>query len=632
MFTSLRPNNRSDHQEFIGTLKSFAVVFGALLLILGAIFMLLTAWDQRLQAERNRADASFAVDRSVQYIQSFVEAAASDIRVVAQDRSLPDMIDGKASAAADIVADFEVYLTEKPAITQLRLLDAHGMETVRVDRIGDEVVALDPAELQDKSSRYYFQNAIGLSPNGIYLSALDLNLEHGVVQEPWRPVLRLAVPVAGADGRTAGLVVMNLAADSLIASIEGPRYANGQAITLLNDAGYWLTGGMPEDRWGFVFGSDATLAKTDPELWRSIQAVGTGTFVLRGAEYTVATVRPSDVLARARAGLDIHHADEEWVVLAEVPEPASLLVLMGWPRVLIVLALSALLSFLAAQAIRARRRAETEQQTAEFKLVHADRLASLGSLVAGISHELTTPLGNAISVGTTLKEHAATLDAHIREGRIERTTLEALMAEISSGAELVVGGVERASVIVRHFQQVAADQTVDRRRPYDIQQALQDIAGALSPQFRGTSLVLSTDIRCATILDGYPGALAQVMTNLVTNARLHGFEPGESGEVTIGCRDLPADGVEIFVRDSGKGMDPDTLNHIFDPFFTTRLGSGGSGIGLAIVYNIVTRTLGGHISVSSAPGKGTAVCIELPVSAPEVGPDVRRREYDVTVR
>lgn len=153
MFTSLRPNYSSDHQDFIGTLKSFAVVFGALLLILGAIFMLLTAWDQRLQAERNRADASFAVDRSVQYIQSFVEAAASDIRVVAQDRSLPDMIDGKASAAADIVADFQVYLTEKPAITQLRLLDAHGMETVRVDRIGDEVVALDPVELQDKASR-----------------------------------------------------------------------------------------------------------------------------------------------------------------------------------------------------------------------------------------------------------------------------------------------------------------------------------------------------------------------------------------------------------------------------------------------------------------------------------------------
>lgn len=632
MFTSFRPKSSSGHQDFIFTLKSFAIIFVALVVFLGAISMLFAAWDQRLQAERNRADASFAVDRSVQYIQSFVEAAASDIRIVAQDRLLPELIDGKASAAADIVADFEVYLTEKPAITQLRLLDVHGMETVRVDRIGDEVVVLDPEELQDKSSRYYFQNAIGLSPDGIYLSALDLNLEHGVVQEPWRPVLRLAVPVAGADGRTAGLVVMNLAADSLIAEIEGQRYANGQSIALLNDGGYWLTGGAPQDRWGFVFGTDATLAKTDPELWRQIQAFGTGTFVLRGAEYTVATVWPSDVLARARAGLDFHHADEEWIVLAEVPEPASLLVLMGWPRVLMVLALSAILSFLAARAIRARRRAELEQEAAESKLVHADRLASLGSLVAGISHELNTPLGNAIAVGTTLKEHAATLDAHIKEGRIQRATLEALVAEISSGAELVVGGVERASVIVRHFEQVAADQTVDRRRPYDIQQSLQDIAGALSPQFRGTSLVLSTDIQCATILDGYPGALTQVITNLVTNARLHGFDPGESGEVTIGCRDLPADGVEIFVRDTGKGMGPDTLNHIFDPFFTTRLGSGGSGIGLAIVYNIVTRTLGGHISVSSAPGKGTEVRIELPVSAPEAGPDVRRREYDVTVR
>ena len=619
-------------RDATATLKVFTIVFLILVGLFVVGIFLLNAMDQRVEAARDRVGAAFAVKEAVRQADFFVEAAAGDVRIVSQDPAVLALASGDASAMAEVAADFQTFLSEKPTITQLRFLDDTGMEMVRVERRNGAIVTVGEADLQDKSARYYFNNAMTLSPNGIYLSALDLNLERGEVEVPWRPVLRLAVPVARPDGATAGLVVMNLDARAFIASIEGVRFAGNRSVVLLNDAGYWLTGGTLEKRWGFVFGTDETLARTDPGLWERVLDTGAGDFAYGGADYSVAPVRPADILARGRAGIDVAYADERWIVLAEVPKPTPLPVLIGWPRMLLILFMSALISFFTAQSVVARRRADAARQAAQAELVHADRLASLGSLVAGVAHELNTPLGNALAVGTTLSERVGTLKASVEDGRIQRSALDSLLNDILSGTALLVRGVERAAEIVRHFKQVSVDQTIDRRRTFEMATFVQDIAGSLEPQFRGTTLDLRTDIRSKAVLDGYPGTLAQVVTNLVANARIHGFDPGDRGQVTIGCRDLPGDEVEITVRDTGRGMAPDVLGHIYDPFFTTRLGSGGSGMGLAIVYNIVKGTLAGQISISSTPGAGTVVVLRLPVLTPVGGPNLRRSEYNVTAR
>jgi len=179
---------------------------------------------------------------------------------------------------------------------------------------------------------------------------------------------------------------------------------------------------------------------------------------------------------------------------------------------------------------------------------------------------------------------------------------------------------------------VAVDQTSDRRRSFQVDGLIEDVASTLLPQFRGSSVVLQTELGSEAVLDSYPGPLAQVITNLVANARIHAFSDGDSGRVTISTSDLSDGVVEIVVRDTGAGMSEDVLAHMFDPFFTTRLGKGGSGLGLSIVYNIVTGTLGGNIRAESHPGQGTSVYIQLPASAPETNPESHRSQYDVDRR
>jgi signal transduction histidine kinase len=257
-------------------------------------------------------------------------------------------------------------------------------------------------------------------------------------------------------------------------------------------------------------------------------------------------------------------------------------------------------------------------QTAQRELVESEKLASLGRLVAGVAHELNTPLGNALTVVSSLDDRYRQLEAMLAGSvPMRRSTLEDLVRDTRRGQDILQRNVQKAADLVRDFKQVAIDQTADLRRDFDLGKVVEDVLVMVEPSFKHTPFVIETDLCHGLVMNSYPGALGQVLTNLLMNALLHGFEGIERGRVAVRCAPLNEAEAELSVTDDGRGMDESVRRRIFDPFFTTKLGTGGSGLGMHIVHSIVTNVLGGQIEVRSAPGQGTQMLMRLPLNAPQ---------------
>ncbi|MDR7332031.1 HAMP domain-containing sensor histidine kinase [Roseateles asaccharophilus] len=258
-------------------------------------------------------------------------------------------------------------------------------------------------------------------------------------------------------------------------------------------------------------------------------------------------------------------------------------------------------------------------QKTQRDLVESEKLASLGRLVAGVAHELNTPLGNALTVVSTLDDRYKQLEGMLAGGgaQLRRSTLEELARDTRRAQDILQRNVQKAADLVRDFKQVAIDQTADLRRDFDLGKVVEDVLVMVEPSFKYTPHVIETDLCHGLRMNSYPGALGQVLTNLLMNALLHGFEGMERGHVKVHCERLGDTEAELSVIDDGRGMDESVRRRIFDPFFTTKLGTGGSGLGMHIVHNIVTNVLGGQIEVRSTPGQGTQMLMRLPLLAPQ---------------
>jgi len=257
-------------------------------------------------------------------------------------------------------------------------------------------------------------------------------------------------------------------------------------------------------------------------------------------------------------------------------------------------------------------RAMVQLTTAKDELARSEKLSALGALVAGIAHELNTPIGNSLTVASTLFEHAKGFTKEKAKG-LTRSRLDEYVASTHEGAEILLSSLHHAADLVASFKQVAVDQISVNRRKFGLHATVMEILTTLGPSLRKTTQTVECHIPQDIEMDSYPGPLGQIVTNLINNAVLHGFEGREEGHITIAARLHGADSVEITVSDDGAGIAAEHLSKVFDPFFTTKFGKGGSGLGLNIVYNLATTTLGGRIRVESAPGQGTRFTLELPL-------------------
>jgi len=247
------------------------------------------------------------------------------------------------------------------------------------------------------------------------------------------------------------------------------------------------------------------------------------------------------------------------------------------------------------------------------RLMQNEKMASLGALVAGVAHEINTPIGIGVTAASTLEQLARRIEEKRAAGTLAPADMDELAALGGDAARMILANLQRASELIQSFKQVAVDQASSERRRFGLCEYLNEVLLSLGPKLRRTPHVVAVECQDNIVLDSYPGALAQIVTNLVTNSLLHGYAEGQRGRIGIkavreGAR------VRLEYADDGAGIAPEHLPRVFDPFFTTKRGQGGSGLGMHIVYNLVTRMLGGTIDLASRPGEGTRVTVTFPVA------------------
>ena len=269
----------------------------------------------------------------------------------------------------------------------------------------------------------------------------------------------------------------------------------------------------------------------------------------------------------------------------------------------------------------ARRTAELEQaldslQKSRDELAHSEAKATLSTMIASVSHELGTPLGNSKMVASTLADQTRTLDQLLKSGQVKRSDLDRFMEQAREGTSMMESNLQRAVKLLENFHQVAADQASEQRRSFYLAAVVGESLHALSPSLKRHPHRIVVDIAPDLVMDSQPGSLGQIVINLVNNAYLHAFEGRTDGVLTISAQ-LDGDDVLLRVADNGAGMSPQQLEKMFEPFFSTKIGHGGTGLGMAIVQNLVNKTLHGRVTVESTPGQGTCFTIRIPRVLPD---------------
>jgi signal transduction histidine kinase len=257
-----------------------------------------------------------------------------------------------------------------------------------------------------------------------------------------------------------------------------------------------------------------------------------------------------------------------------------------------------------------------ELNTAQQNLIDAERLAALGGLVAGVAHEVNNPIGISLTVASSFARRAEMFGTELNsDTQLRRSQLEDFVRASRDASQQLVANLQRAAELIQSFKQVAVDRSHAERRQFSLGEATDQIIASLRPVLKKATVALSIDIPEGLVIDGYPGSYGQILTNLVLNAINHAFADGRSGAIKISARPRGSDDVEIAFADDGAGMTPDVQRQAFDPFFTTRRNEGGTGLGLHIVYNLVTQQLGGRMMLDSRLGQGTTFRIIMPKAA-----------------
>lgn len=280
--------------------------------------------------------------------------------------------------------------------------------------------------------------------------------------------------------------------------------------------------------------------------------------------------------------------------------------------------LNALLEQRVQERTQALEDATLRLQRMQEELAHSSARATLSALIASVAHELNTPLGNGLMAATTCQDSSKRFHERMQGEPLRRSELASFVQEVRDGSMLVERNLFRAVELMGKLKQVAVDQVSEQRRRFDAGHTITEVLDTLRPSLRNKIQQLELALESGVWMDSFPGALGQVLINLVNNAFLHAFDGLDRGTVRIGLRALPDQSVELHVQDDGVGMSPQVQARLLQPFFSTKIGQGGTGLGVTIVDDLVRNALGGALFVESTPGQGSRFRMLLPRVAPVI--------------
>ena len=253
-------------------------------------------------------------------------------------------------------------------------------------------------------------------------------------------------------------------------------------------------------------------------------------------------------------------------------------------------------------------------ERAQSQLLESERMASLGGLLAGITHDVSTPLGISITAASFLREQMQSLNQALNERTLTQQQFEEFLLTANDAMQLLENNLARSSELINSFKQIAVDQTSESVREFNLKKYLHEVIHSLRPRWKNSQYNIELDCDDRLTISAPAGAFAQIFTNLILNSLLHGFESQVKGHIQISVRAVDDNNLEFTYRDNGKGLTTDQLEKLFDPFFTTKRQQGGSGLGTHIIRNLVTQTLHGSITANSEVGKGLTYRFVIPVN------------------
>lgn len=509
---------------------------------------------------------------------------------------------GGAASLQDLERELLAFASHRPQYDQVRFIGIDGKERVRVDRTDGSAVLVPAAALQDKAGRSYVTDTLKLGRGEIYFSRFDLNVEHGAVEQPIKPMIRVATPVFDAAGEKRGMIILNYRGAELLSHLRALGQQMEGDIWLIDSDGNWMLGPSEADDWAFMFPEQRgarTFGGSFPDAWQALAAGQGETRDDDGTLFGFSAVHAGNAGqtdAPMRTWYLVRHLGTD-----EAPPVLTAPFLIGCGAIFFLLAASALGT---AIYLTRRQQAQSEIALLNRRLAHSEKMEALGQLTGGVAHDFNNLL--AVIIG-----HAEILTETVDD------------PELKEIAEHVMLSAEKGSLLTERLLAIGRRQAL---HPVDfgVGEALDSLGATLHRSLGdGITLQVATDAGARLHVDR--AQLESALVNLALNAAAAMPSGGVFTVATSPVDDAEAKAVglkpgrflRMSVSDTGTGMDADTAAHAFDPFFSSKTFGKGSGMGLAMVYGFV-RQSGGEATIDSAPGAGTRIDLYLPLAAEAV--------------
>ncbi len=590
-------------------LTVFAPLAGLLVGLLGFVYLVEVRTEARIfeETEQKVIDSLEAVTVGV------VAEVVSDVMFLADHHALQALLDGDSSQRQALEQDYLAFSREKRVYDQIRYLDETGMEVVRVNynRGNPKLVAAE--QFQNKGKRYYFADAFALGPGEVFASPLDLNIERGEIEQPLKPMLRIATPVFDSAGRKRGIVVVNFFGQQVLDRLTSAYEGSGDVL-LLNSDGYFLKGHTPADEWHFMYPdrTGGTLAERHPAVWRKVQAADRGSVRTDAGLFSFRTVRlvteadatsTGAVQAYARSTTTFDASDYRWYLISHVP---TAVLTIGSARVgvnlavifAILLTLAAVVSWYVARVRKARNDAQIALGKASERLARSN--AELEEFAYVASHDLQEPLRKITAFGGRLQSKYGAELGERGQDYITRMT----------------GAAHRMQTLIEDL--LTYSRVTTKAQPHvrvDLDQVVREVLGDLETRIE--ELNGTVTLESLPSIDADPVQMRQLFQNLIGNA-LKFHQADVPPTVTVASTLDGGGAVEMTVTDNGIGFEAEHAERIFGTFqrLHGRSAYEGTGIGLSVCRKIVQQHHG-WITASSQPGQGTTFTFALAAKQPK---------------
>ncbi|MBT0585850.1 sensor histidine kinase [Alteromonas oceanisediminis] len=583
------------------------------------LLVFLILWNKQLttiQAEHDRllGTARSQIDVSLGDIRNSVMI----IRGLIENRHYPHV---DAASIDTMNQQFLELAAIVPNLLQLRLLTLDGVEVIKVVVDEQGAQALSGDDLQDKSNRYYARAGSSLSANEIYISPLDLNREFGEIVVPVQPTVRAVIPITFGNGERYVLVVNYLVGYVL----DSMRALSTDMATLyaFNSFGQWVLHNEPATEWQQTRFTDPILSALTVDDIRQLSPDN----IEKPIQYDGYSNLINGLTVDFNP-LDEKRSDDHLFILASTDRQQILALAFGAfiPSALITVAFLIVSLAIWQKELRYRqrllrtdnklrekaqslRKALREQRVMQDELVESKKLSALGMTVAGVAHELNTPIGGAIMAISCVDADTQALESDLSQG-LTHKQMDTFIKRQKEGVALAMRNLQRSADLVTSFKRLAIERNSDEPSWFSVKQVVHDLATTINPLLRKRGIKLHIDIADSASMRSMAGTLSQILQNLIMNTVEHAFPEARSGNVTVRVIEKE-DKISVTVIDDGCGIDEGVKPILFDPFVTSGRGAGHTGLGLYLVYQWVTKVMKGRITVNTHDG-GTSFTLTMP--------------------